>query len=81
MLHSKPAIGKAVQQLFRILLKGILYSSANEENKVVHVGLAMPPDSIIHCSGMVRIDRLDRKGIFNQQLNQYTHRLHSMRRI
>ena len=61
--------------------EGDLVFFCNEEDKVVHVGLALPPDKIIHCSGMVRIDSLDEKGIFNTQLNQYTHRLHSMRRI
>ena len=74
------AVGKAVNS-FHELNEGDLVFFCNEESMVVHVGLAMPPDSIIHCSGMVRIDRLDEKGIFNPQLNQYTHKLHSVRRI
>jgi len=73
-------VGKAVNS-FHELNEGDLVFFCNEENTVVHVGLAMPPDSIIHCSGMVRIDRLDEQGIFNPQLNQYTHKLHSVRRI
>jgi cell wall-associated NlpC family hydrolase len=48
---------------------------------ICHVGFALPSDRIIHCSGMVRIDRLDEKGIFNTETGQYTHRMHSVRRI
>ena len=60
---------------------GDLVFFAKEENQIFHVGLAMPDNKIIHCSGKVRIDKLDDKGIFNAQLNQYSHRLHSIRRI
>ena len=77
---QQAAIGMPVQQI-QELTAGDLVFFANEENKVVHVGFAIPPDHIIHCSGMVRIDVLDDKGIFNKQLNQYTHRLYSMRRV
>ncbi len=31
--------------------------------------------SIIHASGKVRIDKLDHQGIYNEELNKYTHRL------
>ena len=61
--------------------RGDLVFFANHEDRVVHVGLAIPPGKIIHCSGMVRIDALDEKGIFNSRINQYTHRLHSIRRV
>jgi cell wall-associated NlpC family hydrolase len=62
-------------------VRGDLVFFAGDEDRVVHVGMAIPPDKIIHCSGMVRIDALDDKGIFNLQLNQYTHRLHSIKRV
>ena len=61
--------------------RGDLVFFADNEGRVVHVGLAIPPGQIIHCSGMVRIDALDEKGIFNSKLNQYTHRLHSIKRV
>ncbi|OFY60001.1 MAG: hypothetical protein A2Y87_12605 [Bacteroidetes bacterium RBG_13_46_8] len=61
--------------------RGDLVFFTGNEGRVVHVGLAIPPAQIIHCSGMVRIDALDEKGIFNVQINQYTHRLHSIKRV
>jgi gamma-D-glutamyl-L-lysine dipeptidyl-peptidase len=61
--------------------RGDLVFFTGDKDQVVHVGLAMPPGKIIHCSGMVRIDALDEKGIFNNQVDQYTHRLHSIRRV
>jgi gamma-D-glutamyl-L-lysine dipeptidyl-peptidase len=62
-------------------VRGDLVFFAGDEDRVVHVGMAIPPDKIIHCSGMVRIDALDDRGIFNVQLKLYTHRLHSIRRV
>jgi len=61
--------------------RGDLVFFTGNEGRVVHVGLAIPPGQIIHCSGAVRIDALDEKGIFNVQINQYTHRLHSIKRV
>jgi cell wall-associated NlpC family hydrolase len=61
--------------------RGDLVFFAGDDESVVHVGLAIPPGRIMHCSGMVRIDTLDAKGIFNNSTNQYTHRLHSIRRV
>jgi len=61
--------------------RGDLVFFTGNEGRVVHVGLAIPPGQIIHCSGAVRIDALDEKGIYNRQLNHYTHRLHSIKRV
>jgi gamma-D-glutamyl-L-lysine dipeptidyl-peptidase len=47
----------------------------NEEGKIIHVGIIIENNKIIHCSGKVRIDKLDFKGIFNKELNKYTHKL------
>ncbi|MBN2764173.1 MAG: C40 family peptidase [Bacteroidales bacterium] len=77
---QQATMGKPVNTLQQ-LHKGDLVFFCNDDHKVVHAGLAMPPDKIIHCSGMVRTDFLDEKGIFNQQTREYTHRLHSMRRV
>lgn len=53
----------------------------NESGKIVHVGIYLGNDRIIHASGEVRIDRLDSTGIFNVEVNGYSHRLHSIRRV
>ena len=53
----------------------------NEAGRVVHVGIYMGGGKIIHASGRVRIDPVDAVGIVNTDTGQYSHRLHSIRRI
>lgn len=60
---------------------GDLAFFGDSEGKVYHVGMIISPGEIIHSSGYVHIDRLDDKGIFNLQKQQYTHSLHSIRRF
>lgn len=47
----------------------------NAEGKIVHVGILLENNHIIHAFGQIRIDRIDQTGIFNQSLMQHTHRL------
>ena len=47
----------------------------NEDGKIIHVGLIMENNYIIHASGKVRIDRLDHLGIYNAEVNRHTHKL------
>lgn len=47
----------------------------NEEGNIIHVGLIMENNYIIHASGKVRIDRLDHLGIYNAETNRHTHKL------
>ena len=47
----------------------------NEDGKIIHVGLIMENNYIIHASGKVRIDRLDHLGIYNAEANRHTHKL------
>jgi cell wall-associated NlpC family hydrolase len=60
---------------------GDLAFFCNDEGKVNHVGMVLPDSQIIHCSGWVRIDRLDEKGIFDREQGKYTHRLKEVRRL
>jgi cell wall-associated NlpC family hydrolase len=53
----------------------------SEEGKIIHVGMMLDKGRIIHASGCVRIDRVDDKGIFNSDLNRYTHRLKVVKRL
>ncbi|HLO59963.1 MAG TPA: C40 family peptidase [Bacteroidales bacterium] len=54
---------------------------ADDEGNVVHVGMVISPSEIIHSSGYVHIDRLDEKGIFNLKRQEYSHTLHSIKRM
>ncbi len=53
----------------------------NEEGKITHVGIILANNNIIHASGQVRIDKLDHQGIFNKDLNDYTHHLRLINKI
>tara|TARA_B100000902_G_C27284451_1_gene903649 strand:- start:1284 stop:2021 length:738 start_codon:yes stop_codon:yes gene_type:complete len=50
-------------------------------NKITHVGIMLKKNKIIHASGKVRIDQIDEQGIFNQELNSYTHDIKLIRRV
>lgn len=53
----------------------------NAEGNIIHVGIILENNYIIHASGFVRIDRLDHLGIFNSQLNKHTHQLRVIKKI
>lgn len=53
----------------------------NEEGNIIHVGIIMENNYIIHASGKVRIDRLDHLGIYNPEINKHTHKLRVIKKI
>jgi hypothetical protein len=53
----------------------------NEEGNIIHVGIIMEDNYIIHASGKIRIDRLDHLGIFNAEVNRHTHKLRVIKKI
>ncbi|MFC5195245.1 NlpC/P60 family protein [Bizionia hallyeonensis] len=53
----------------------------NDEGQIVHVGIIMPDNFIIHAHGKVRIDRLDHSGIYNVDTRMHTHKLRVIKRI
>ena len=53
----------------------------NEEGNIIHVGIIMDDNYIIHASGKVRIDRLDHLGIYNAETNKHTHKLRVIKKI
>ncbi len=53
----------------------------NEEGKIIHVGIMLENNYIIHASGKVRIDRIDHYGIYNAEQNRHTHRLRVIKKI
>lgn len=53
----------------------------NSEGKVIHVGILISKSKIIHASGRVKIDSFNEKGIFSSELNDYSHTLHSIKRM
>lgn len=52
----------------------------NAAGRIIHVGLMMDAEKIIHASGKVRIDKIDEEGITNTDTGKRTHQLVSIRR-
>ena len=63
------------------ILPGDLAFFGNEDGKIVHVGMMLDTERILHASGKVRIDYLDQSGIFNSDRKEHTHRLQVIKRI
>lgn len=61
--------------------KGDLAFFDNDEEIITHVGIILNSKQIIHASGFVRIDKIDHQGIYNEDLNRYTHKLRVIKRI
>ena len=53
----------------------------HEDGKISHVGIVLDSKRIIHCSGRVKVEKLDETGIYSiEQGGTYTHHLVSIRR-
>ena len=53
----------------------------NEEGNIVHVGILLNNEQIIHASGSVRIDKFDHYGIFSSDTKKYSHTLRVIKKI
>ena len=53
----------------------------NEEGNIVHVGIILENQQIIHASGSVRIDKFDHYGIFHSDNKKYSHMLRVIKKI
>ena len=62
-------------------LEGDLVYFDNERGNITHVGLVLEKGYLIHCSGKVRIDRIDHQGIYLEESKSYTHRLRTIKRV
>lgn len=62
-------------------LPGDIAFFEDSEGKVVHIGIMMENQHIIHASGKVRIDILDSTGIYNRDIKEYTHKLRFVKRV
>lgn len=53
----------------------------NKKGNIVHVGIILDDQHIIHASGNVRIDKLDHSGIYNTELQRYTHEMSVIKKV
>ena len=77
--YQQAEIGKSIA--FGNHQKNDLAFFKNKAGKIIHVGIIQENNNIIHASGRVRIDGLDETGIFNNEMNQYTHFLSCIKEI
>ena len=52
----------------------------DDRDEIVHVGMLLGNDAIMHASGKVRIDQIDKKGIINAGTGKRTHSLRVIKR-
>lgn len=53
----------------------------NADGKIIHVGIMLDANRIIHAAGKVRIDPIDDQGIYNPELGRYSHKLRIIKRF
>lgn len=59
------------------------FDHANEDpskTKIIHVGILLDKERIIHASGRVKVEKIDEHGIYSAELGRYTHHLAGIRR-
>lgn len=62
-------------------MAGDLAFFENSAGTISHTGIILPENKIIHAAEQVRIDRFDHFGIFDEELNKYTHHLRVIKRV
>lgn len=70
--------GSPVKKLREAIAGDLAFFDDKEE--IVHVGILLNSEQIIHASGKVRIDTIDKKGIINSDTGKRTHQLKAIRR-
>ena len=53
----------------------------HEDGKISHVGIVIDSGRVVHCSGRVKVEKLDETGIFCAETGEYTHHLVAIRRV
>lgn len=72
--------GELVDMIHEALPGDLLFFD-NEEGQIIHVGILVDNDHIIHAHQKVRIDKIDHNGIFNLDIRKYSHQLRVIKRI
>jgi gamma-D-glutamyl-L-lysine dipeptidyl-peptidase len=53
----------------------------NEQGTIIHAGIMVGDEQIIHSSGKVKVDKIDHHGIFDEDNGTYSHQLRIIKRI
>ena len=76
---QQAAEGRAVKKLANSQPGDLVFFS--RKKTISHVGILLGENRIIHCSGRVKTDLVDKKGIADPLVRERTSALHSIRRI
>ncbi len=60
---------------------GDLVFFGKDEEEITHIGIIAGDGRVVHAHGLVRIDKIDHHGIFNETLKRYTHKLRLIKRV
>lgn len=71
--------GSKINSLEEALPTDLLFFE--KEGRIIHVGIFLGNNKIIHASGRVRIDTVDSQGIYNKETASYTHTLSTIKRV
>jgi gamma-D-glutamyl-L-lysine dipeptidyl-peptidase len=77
---SQQATQGEMIHLMHEALPGDLLFFDNEEGDIIHVGIMIDDQHIIHAHQKVRIDKIDHHGIFNVHKRKYSHQLRLIKR-
>jgi len=78
--HQQATQGETVQELEEVRCGDLAFFD-NEAGRITHVGILFDSNTIIHASGKVRIDTIDKSGILNSETGQRTHKLRIIKRV
>ena len=77
--HQQAQVGETINFISDALPGDVAFFE-NADGMIVHTGLMIGKNKIMHASGSVRIDAIDHHGIFNYTENKYTHHLRIIKR-
>ena len=77
--------GKPIKDLSKTQAGDLVFFTkspmTNDQLPITHVGIVIDPERVIHCSGRVKVEKLDSQGIFNAETGEYSHHLVAIRRL
>lgn len=91
---AQAGCGREVDDLSKVQAGDLLFFDHNDpesegsepnnckgDTRITHVGLAMDQERVLHCSGRVKVERIDQRGIFGAEQQLYTHHLAAIRGV
>jgi gamma-D-glutamyl-L-lysine dipeptidyl-peptidase len=77
--HQQATQGRVVDFLQGAICGDLAFFD-DEEGRIIHVGILLSPNQVIHAAGKVRIDKIDNAGIIHSGNGNRTHRLRIIKR-